>query len=211
MSLNSVINEKTIKSRYALLSNYLKDNNIGDLSESEIVYFKHIFEIYYTPDEEYTKFNIDTILNVTIVKNSYGKKCFTIYVDDTWYPTSIKRLSGSNRTEKANLIRSLRNAIEPQIKHFRICNPLNPKDICPITNGDLGTDAEVDHQIPFHILADEWLTKKTNVSYIYNIETFNYILQEPHYEKWSSFHLEKAILRWVSKEGNKTAHKLYSV
>ena len=116
MSLNSVINEKTIKSRYALLSNYLKDNNIGDLSESEIVYFKHIFEIYYTPDEEYTKFNIETILNVTIVKNSYGKKCFTIYVDDTWYPTSIKRLSGSNRTEKANLIRSLRNAIEPHHK-----------------------------------------------------------------------------------------------
>jgi len=49
-----------------------------------------------------------------------------------------------------------------------------------------------------------------NVSYLYNIEKFNYVLQEPHLENWLKFHLENAILRWVSKEGNKIAHKLYS-
>ena len=131
-------------------------------------------------------------------------------VDNNWYPTSIKRLSGSNRNDKANLIRSLRNAIEPQIKNFRVCNPLIPDDICPVTKKILGADAQVDHQIPFHILAEEWIKNNNNISYIYVLDKFEYILQEPHYTLWNNFHFEKAILRRVSKEGNKFAHKLYS-
>ena len=46
MSLELVINEKTIKSRHLLLSNYLKNNNIGILTENESVFFKHIFQIH---------------------------------------------------------------------------------------------------------------------------------------------------------------------
>ena len=210
MSLELVINEKTIKNRNLLLSNYLKNNNIGILTENEGIFFKHIFEKYYIPDEQYTKFNISQISNISIIKDNYGKKCFSINVNNTWFPTSIKRLAGSNRNEKANLIRSLRNAIEPQIKNFRICNLLNPNDICPITKKILGANAEVDHQIPFHILAEEWIKHNINISYIYNVDKFEYILQEPHYTHWFNFHLEKAILRYVSKEGNKYAHTLYN-
>jgi len=210
MSLALGINEQTIKSRRELLSKYLKNNNTGCLTEREEVYFKHIFQKYYTPDVEYEKFDIKFITSVSIVKDSYCRNCFSICVNNIWYPTSIVRLSGSNRTEKANLIRALRYAIEEQINNFRRSNTLNPTELCPIIHDKLGLDAQVDHQKPFHILADEWLKKNTNVSYLYNIEKFNYVLQEPHLENWLKFHLENAILRWVSKEGNKTAHKLYS-
>ena len=210
MSLELVINEKTIKNRHLLLCNYLKNNNVDVLSENEFIFFKHIFEKFYTPDEQYTKFNVSQISSTSIVKDNYGNKCFSILVDNNWYPTSIKRLSGSNRNDKANLIRSLRNAIEPQIKNFRVCNPLIPDDICPVTKKILGADAQVDHQIPFHILAEEWIKNNNNISYIYVLDKFEYILQEPHYTLWNNFHFEKAILRWVSKEGNKFAHKLYS-
>lgn len=209
MSLELVINEKTIKNRHLLLSNYLKNNNVGGLTENEGEFFKHIFEKYYTPDEQYIKFNVSQISNISIVKDNYGHKCFSILVDDNWFPTSIKRLSGGNRNDKANLIRSLRNAIEPQIQNFRIYNQLNPNDICPVTKRILGADAEVDHQIPFHILAEEWIEDNKGASYIYVLDKFEYILQEPHYTSWTDFHLEKSILRWVSKQGNRFAHTLY--
>jgi hypothetical protein len=44
----STNNEKTIKNRHLLLSNYLKNHNIGILTENECVFFKHIFEKFYT-------------------------------------------------------------------------------------------------------------------------------------------------------------------
>ena len=209
MSLELVINEKTITSRKSLLSNYLKNNNVGILTENEGIFFKHIFQKFYTPDKEDIKFNVEQISNVSIIENR-GNKCFSILVDNIWYPTSIKPLSGSSRNEKRNLERALRNAIEPQINNFRLCNPLNPSGICPVTNKILDTDAQVDHQKPFHILAEEWIKDNKNISYIYVLDKFDYILQEPHFTSWFNFHLEESILRWVSKEGNKSAHKLYS-
>ena len=209
MSLELVINEKTMTNRKSLLSNYLKNNNVGILPENEGVFFRHIFEKFYTPDKEDTKFCVSQILNVSIVKDNYGNNCFSILVNNIWVKTSIKRLSGSNRTDNANLIRSLRNAIEPQITNFRVCNPLNSGDICPITKKILGFDAEVDHEKPFNILAKEWIQNNTNISKIYHVDKSEYILQEPHYTLWCKFHLENSVLRWVSKEGNKYAHTLY--
>ena len=47
MSLELVFNEKTIKNRRLLLSNYLFSNNIGFLNENEKIFFKHIFEKYF--------------------------------------------------------------------------------------------------------------------------------------------------------------------
>ena len=44
MSLELVLHEKTIKNRHLLLSSYLKNNNVGVLSENEGEFFKHIFE-----------------------------------------------------------------------------------------------------------------------------------------------------------------------
>jgi hypothetical protein len=209
MSLELVITEKTIKNRNLLLSNYIKNNNVGNLDENETLFFKHIFQKFYTPDEKDIKFNVSQISNVAIVKDNFGNKCFSIFVDNEWYPTSKIRLSGTSKNEKRNLERALRNAISLQINNFRICNPLNPNGICPVTNKILGIDAQVDHQIPFHILAEEWMKYNKNISYDYILDKFDYVLQEPHYTSWFNFHLEKSILRWVSKEGNKFAHTLY--
>jgi hypothetical protein len=209
MSLNQVINEKTIKNRHALLSNYLKTQPIGELTEPEKNDFKHIFSKYYIPDNDVEKFPASSIINVAIKSDKWNKKYFSIYVENEWHPTSIKRLAGSNRTEHQNLIRALRNAIEPQIIDF-ICNKvsLNPENICPVTNKKLGTDAQVDHEIPFHILAEDWLRLRAlkDVTYVYDALQMNYVLTT---SEWFNYHLTNAKLRWVSKEGNKYAHKLY--
>ena len=211
MSLGAVLNEKTIKSRYALLSEYLKRNMVGELNEAETSYFRHIFSRFYTPDDNSTKFDAATILNVSIVNDPRGNKCFSIQVDNVWYPASINRLAGSNRGEKANLARAMRDAIEEQIQIFCSSNPLNPEDICPITHETLKTDAEVDHVIPFHVLKDDWIKSYcAKIVYSYDLSKMNYILCEPCCKSWQDYHLEKARLRWVSKEGNKVAHKLYS-
>ena len=207
-TIKNVIHETTIKNRHIIMSNYLKNNKVGPLNKNDTLLFKDIFKKFYTPDEQNTKFSASQISNVSIMKDKYGNNCFHILVNNTWIPTSIKRLSGGNRNDKANLIRALRNAIEPQIIDFRKKNPLNHNNICPVTNGILGLDAEVDHKIPFHILAEEWIKNNKDISYIYVLDKFDYILQEPHYTSWFKFHLEKSILRWVSKEGNRIAHKL---
>ncbi len=209
MSLKLVLNEKTIKNRYELLSTFLKNNKCGELNDDEKQYFKHIFIKYYTPDEEYTKFNFEDIIKVSITLDNWNKKCFSIYVNDTWFPTSIKRLAGSNRNEMNNLIRALRNAIQYQIIEYRNKNKLNPNEKCPIINENLGIDAQIDHEIPFHILSNEWLKNHSNVKYSYDLNEMNYILQEPYLQEWREYHLLNAKLRWVSKNGNKIAHKLY--
>ena len=208
MSLELILNEELKDNRYKLLSSYLK-NNFGVLSLLETEFFKQIFENHYTPADEDNKFQITEIISVEIQKVKFGQCCFNILVEDKWYPVSIKRLAGQNVTNRANLIRSLRNAIEPQIQIFKINNPLNSNDGCPIEMSKLGDDAQVDHKIPFNILAKEWLKSNTKPIYIYDASQVDYVLQEPFYSNWGKYHNDEAILRWVSKNGNKYAHKLY--
>lgn len=210
MFLDKVITEKTIKKRHEILSKYLQIKPSGVLNETDTLDFKHIFEMFYTPDKFEEKFEVNNISSVSIVKDKYGNKCFSICVNNVFYPTSIKRLSGSTRTHQENLKKALRTTIKKQITDFRIANPLNMYNICPITNNILGNDAEVDHEIPFHILSNNWLNNnKLPPSIKYIREQFSYILDEPYFEQWYNYHLEHAKLRWVSKEGNKIAHKMY--
>jgi hypothetical protein len=206
MSLESVLNEKTIKNRYNLLSKYI-NCNVGELNETEQIYFKHIFSKFYTPDDNEEKYN--NITNVKIIINETWKnKCFNIQVDNTWIPASIKRLAGSNRNNKMNLRRALRNTIEQQIMEYRTLYPLKPNDICPITSKPLNLDAQVDHLIPFHVLADRWLETQSDVKYNYDLKETNYVLELPQKtQAWYKYHQQNAKLRWVSKEGNKYAHK----
>jgi hypothetical protein len=86
---------------------------------------------------------------------------------------------------------------------------LNPNAVCPIADRPLGLDAQVDHIIPFHILAEEWLKNNENVTYVYSLEKMNYVLNEPYYTSWANFHRNNAQLRWLSKESNTYAHKYY--
>ena len=190
------------------MSEFVKTHLIGELNESDSEAFKHIFTKHYTPDEP--KYHAQTITSIAIVLDPYQRKCFSMCVDGVWYPSAIKRLAGSTRDKKANLVRATRLAIQPDIDEFRSNHILNPTDTCPVTNKPLGKDAQVDHQIPFNVLLTEWLDKgNENATFIYDLDVMNYILLEPFLRTWTQFHAEKAVLRWVSKEGNQYAHKLY--
>ena len=190
------------------MSEYLKTHTIGKLDELDTDAFKHIFTKHYTPDE--AKYHTHDITDIAIVLDPYKRKCFSICTNEVWYPLGVKRLAGSNRKKKANLVRATRLAIQPDIDNFRSKNTLNPADMCPVANKPLGTDAQVDHQIPFNVLLTKWLDKgNENAAFAYDLDRMNYILQEPYHQTWTQFHTDKAVLRWVSKEGNHYAHTLY--
>lgn len=217
MSLKHVPQLKTIKARLEVLRNYLKTNPIGELPFDEKENFKTIFDIYYEPDEQYDKFKKTDITNVEITYHSKGTKCFRICINNNmfqneWFPTTIKRLAGSNRTLTANLTRALRYAIESQIKLFRDTNILNSTNLCPIMKTvQLGKDAEVDHIVPFAKLANKWKQinniKSININNIIYSTKDNYVLKEPYLKSWYEYHLKHAELRYLSKSGNKIAHK----
>jgi hypothetical protein len=82
MLLEQVSNEKICKVRYKLLSDYLKNNTVGELRDGEKVLFKHLFSQFYTPDEDESKINSTNITCVSIVNDSRRNKCFNIYVNN---------------------------------------------------------------------------------------------------------------------------------
>ena len=166
VSLQAVLKEKTIKARHSLLSNYLKTHGIGLLSPSEVKHFKTIFDKYYVPDDGDEKFSLDEIDGVAIKREAFGTKCFSALVNGELHPWSIKRLSGGGViTDKTKLRRALRHGINEQINEFRRTNHLDTRAKCPIMNINLGIDAQIDHEIPFHIIADEWLSQSPSPSY----------------------------------------------
>jgi hypothetical protein len=196
--------------RKKMLSTYLSENIEGIISAEASAVFLRIFSEFYTPDNNETRFDISEIQRVRIQRNSYGSKCFEINRKNLWIPTSIKKMCGSTQTKNQIIHRALRKAIEPQIFKFKATFPLDMLALCPLTEDYLGPDAQVDHEIPFHILANHFLTKNSDLSYFYSIKEKNYIIEEPHRSKWQRFHQKHAKLRWLSKEANKTAHFEYS-
>jgi len=185
--------------RMKMLSEYLKAHECEYLSTEDADVFLRIYKESYKTD-------ISTIEAVRVGKTPYGNKCFELRSKDQWIPTSIKKLCGQQTTVKQIIQRGLRYAIEPQIIEFRNENALNPHDICPVLNIELGSDAQVDHIIPFHKLTEYFLAKHHGITYYYSIKNKNYIIEEPHRSKWIKFHQKHAKLRYVSKEGNKIAH-----
>jgi len=209
MSLNQVILTNTKSGRNTLLSNYLKKNS-GLLNEEETNYFKIIFDLYYTPDNGEEKYNIDDIISVKIGKNkSYGGCCFYIFINDIWKPTSIKKLAGTIINNNLIITRALRFAINEQILDFIHKNPLDVTQICPLENKPIGYDAQVDHVIPFSVISEKWLENNTiNINNMrYDFNQNNYFIDSPFQEDWYNFHQDNAKLRWISKDGNKYAHK----
>jgi hypothetical protein len=210
MSLSSVLNQPTIKLRYQLLSNYLKQNICSELNDDDTLIFKDIVDVFYNVDDGEVKYDKEQIKSVRISLNKFKSgKNFEILVGDVWYPTSIKRLAGSKITNTNILKRAMRECIVKQILEFKKQNPLNPEALCEITNKPLGFNVEIDHIIPFHILADEWLENNKKATCKYDLSKFNYVLDKPYYDDWYNFHLCKAKLRYLSPEGNRVAHLYY--
>jgi len=209
--MENVLTEKTIKKRYTILQQYLKNNEIGILNEKDSITFKHIFEKYYTPDNE-QKIDSKDICCIHIVKNKYNLKCFDIILNNNIrYHTSIKRLSGSSINKNLNIKRALRHEIEYQIFDFIKNNELCETELCPITGYKLGFDAQVDHELPFYIIASDWLKDNENIEVEYDVENFNYTIKDSILSKsWKEYHQKRAVLRWLSKNGNKVSYKFYT-
>ena len=210
--MENILNEKTIKKRYSILQEYLRNNNVGILNEKDSIIFKNIFSKYYTPDDNEEKIDSKDICCIHIVKNKYNLKCFDIILNNNIrYHTSIKRLSGSSINKNLNIKRALRHEIEYQIFDFIKNNELCETELCPITGYKLGFDAQVDHEIPFYIIASDWLKDNGNIEVEYDVENFNYIIKDYKLSKsWKEYHKKRAIFRWLSKDGNRISYKFYT-
>jgi hypothetical protein len=201
----------TITGRKKILSQFLKENEVGPLSDENATHFRLIFEKHYTPDEGEEKFKKEDILRVEIVMSKWDDKCFGIYhkhlSPQTAIPTSIKYLAGSKRPVNQNIARAAREAIRPQIDAFKKENPLNVDDKCPLGNCKLGSDAKVDHEILFKELLGYWMKTldKSGQKYLktkYNPDIFDHEFVNP--ESWRTYHKDHATLRWLSKKANQT-------
>jgi hypothetical protein len=118
-------------------------------------------------------------------------------------------MTGSKPTANQILHRAMRYAIEPQIAEFKAEHRLDMLAPCPVSGDYLGPDAQVDHEIPFHVLADHFISKNSGISYFYSVAQKNYIVEQPERTKWEKFHRKNAKLRYLSKQSNKYAHLDY--
>jgi len=206
--LQAALQAKTITARSSILQNCL--GVCGRLNDASKRLWIVLFDTYYKPDDGETKYAVESIQNVYIQVNPlYGTHGFCMELcDGTKCVASYKRLAGvggGKRKESTNLTRALRDVIYDQIIHFREHNSLDPNKLCPVLAIPLGNDAEVDHEIPFAKLKDAWLKLHPSVKEVY--ENGAYALKDKTLEaSWKAFHLENAVLRYVSKKGNQIAH-----
>jgi hypothetical protein len=200
----------SISGRKELLQKFLKEHPIGELTDDEDKILKYVFQEYYIPDPGQEKYPIEDIDRFYIGYGQYNTICFHMRLkngqDDV---ATLKRLSGENRTQHQNLHRALRTAINSQIEDFKNLYTLDPTRLCPIESIPLGTDAQVDHHNPtFKELVEEWMKENPNPKIKWGPTGSSiYLLEEPYHTSWVTFHHEKAELRWLSKEGNKKAHR----
>jgi len=183
----------TIKARRMMLKTILSTLQISNEDKKYVI---QLFNMYYTPDCGEKK--LTSIDDVKIDKHPKGNYCFFVKSDNMWYSVSLDRLSGSKPNSNAHVTKALRNAIETQIKEFRINNrkPL----LCPINNLPIGDDAEIDHEVLFSDLVKQW---GKNPSCRFDSTTQQYVLDSPYLEEWGDFHRRHAVLRWASKSGNR--------
>ena len=152
--MEKIRNMKFIKDRDKGLTAFLKDTDVGHLSEVESEQFRLMFQQFYTPNEGEDKFDDDAIQNVGItIDLTYGKKCFCIYLignPDTPILCGKKYLAGSKRNRKnINIQQAARFAIEEQIQDFR---NKKRKEKCAACSKELGSEAQVDHETTFQNL-----------------------------------------------------------
>lgn len=204
--LSGVRELTTIAARLARLRKFLQSHDIGELCAEETNHLQEIYNAFYKVNDEE---NIVThvISRALIARDPHGCRCFMLQFGDTLYPCAVRRLAGATRTSKGNIAMAARYAITEQIRAFRQLETLDPDQICPISGEPLGTDAEVDHVIPFAELLDSWMKTLPDLPKLtYNTNAFVYMLSSPYLESWREYHQSTAILRYLSKKGNRVAH-----
>ena len=211
-SLADGLEEKRISERKKILSKFLKDNEVGQLSEDDEEQFRHIFQQFYTPEEQHEKFENKDIVGVHIGL-ALNNKCFKImHIDNLneLIPASKKYLAGSQRTTKQSIAGAARLAIRPQINEWKETHRLNVDGLCPIKHCRLGTEAQVDHEILFKDLLEDWRKESgaKDLKTKYNSKLYDHEFTNPAtLDSWRAYHQTHAKLRWASKEGNQGRSK----
>lgn len=101
-----------------------------------------------------------------------------------------------------NRTQELRDIISPQIKHYR--NTHCELDNCKLCGKSM-KDAQVDHEIPFKVLVDDWL-----ITHNLDIESFSKLSDVQRQllcKDFSDYHLKHAKLRYLCKHCNLTRPK----
>lgn len=205
--LQNALDGKTIVSRVISLRKCL--NTAGVLDPPSLRLWIQLFDTYYAPGDGETKHSLESIQNVYIQYIPHlGTYCFQMELNDgTKSFTSYKRLagaSGGKRTYTTNLTRALRHSVYEQIIQFKERNPLDPNKLCPVFGIPLGSDAEVDHEIPFAKLKEAWLKLHPALKEVCEQSQSAHVLNDTTLDaSWKAFHLENAVLRYVSKVGNR--------
>lgn len=203
MSLIHILTTKTIKERSSILTDYIKNNSNISPEDNEIL--KDIYIKYYVSDELNLKLNRSDIDYFYIALHpKFNNKCLWIKTTNGHETTSVKRMVGTKSNANARLTSTLRNIIDPQIKHFRETNTILSSDLCPITGQCIGSYTEVDHIIPFRELVKDWLfTLHSKPTPVFDNNNKLYTLNEPELSSWFEYHKKHAKLRYLSKEGHK--------
>ncbi len=213
--LSDVLNAKTIKDKEEIFKacrDHYYGKQIYRLNDAD----KQIFLSLY----EQSGKSIDNIKTISIKKHpKFGGVGFWIKYNkdnehrcrkEKSYPVKISTLCGRKpKTDYGSYKSAMRYAVSRQITFFRKTHPLDPEAICPITGHALGTNAQVDHVVPFSVLCDNWReTQQGDVFFIFNKRSGCNRLKEPWNTRWKLYHKTHAVLRWVSYDGNKIAHRL---
>ena len=189
------MSKETISFRKDKLKGILKNKKITN-SEKEVI--KGYYKKYYVPAENKEK---RSIKDIEIKDNKFNSNCFSFIFDDGLAENiAIRYLTGEKINDASYKNKSMRNAIQNQIRDF-IAN--NPK-------ANDGNVYEVGHEPDFFEIQKEFLD-------IYNngqdpvpdntIDLKNNILPNNLTTLWREFHKEKATLKWITKEKNRLHKK----
>lgn len=191
-------NHTTIKARYEHLHNYIKNAPLGPIPQTDFKMLKQFYAKYYVPGEEQIKQNAEEFTHARTEKSSYGGPRLRFYLSDKSSICCILRnLAGSGKTEDANLIRAMHNAIQPQIDQFIKDNPLNPEAICPKYKRPLGQNVKVGHHNPsFLEIATKFLEENPKPTIRYLADKNKFIINSE--TTWYEYHQQKANLHYLS-------------
>ena len=199
--MEEIFNSRTQIARQKILKQFLADNPCRNLNDREQEILNFAIYTWYKQDQvELVKPSGQCSIRIS----KWGNKEFTWVNGGS---RAVDRICGAAPNQKSALSRAYREAINQQIKDYRLNYPLNPRGICPISGERLGYSAQVDHEVPFSQLITRY-EKANGIPLAFRDSEGTWELPDSHRKKWEAFHLEHARLRWLSETSNRYAHQL---
>ena len=199
--MEGIIKSQTQIARQKAMKQFLADNPCRNLTDKEQEILTYAILTWYKPDLG----ELDRPSGQCSIRISqWGNKEFTWANGGS---RAVDRICGAAPNQKSALSRAYREAINQQIKDYRLAYPLNPRGICPISGERLGYSAQVDHEVPFSQLTARY-EKANGIPLAFRNSEGTWELPSSHRVAWEEFHQEHARLRWLSAISNRYAHQL---